>query len=218
MSGGSDMDDIVISAEAIRTLDGIYGKSSDAIDHRLNFGTNLIQVSMDTKKSYRVDDTLHISGKVSEIGGVGQFTMLSIAEPLNDILVYSSVRDSLFLLCPKQCDTFAINEDDGTFSISQKLDRPGLKLLLIRYGETTKYLIFEVVEPSPAKHMCVDEDTLQNSWQKIEFLKMQDEHLSKNPFGNKVRESMFDKYCQTMLLLTETVSSADNNTSSNPSG
>ncbi len=218
MSGASDLDDIVISAEAIRTLDGIYGKSSDAIDHRLNFGTNLIQVSMDTRKSYRVDDTLHISGKVAEIDGIGQFTMLSIDEPLNDILMYSSIRDSLFLLCPEHCDTFAINGDDGTFSISKKLNHAGLKLLLIRYGETTKYFIFEVVEPNTSQHMCVNEGTLQNSWQEIEFLKMQDEYLSKNPFGNKVREYMFDEYCQKMLLLTETISLADNNTSSNPSG
>lgn len=89
---------------------------------------------------------------------------------------------------------------------------------MIRYGETTKYFIFEVVEPNTSQHMCVNEGTLQNSWQEIEFLKMQDEYLSKNPFGNKVREYMFDEYCQKMLLLTETISLADNNTSSNPSG
>jgi predicted Zn-dependent protease len=150
MSAAGDADEVVISAKAIATLDSIYDKSSNATDHAVIFGADSIEVSMDTKKLYYASDMVHLSGKVAEKDKVGQFTILKIDESVKDVLAYPSIRASFFTLCSKQCGIFAINEDDGNFSIDLQLNHVGLQLLLIKYGDTTKYFVLEVAKPLSA--------------------------------------------------------------------
>ncbi len=131
----------VISAIAIGTLNGIYGKTTNAVDHPVEVRPLVtVDIGMD-KDTYLFDDAVKVSGKVSKTGGTGTVMLLKLldGEPSMSLNALANFR-------PEYDGSFAVDVDLRT-------DQSGDWMLLTQYMGVSKSLLFEV-EETPYKALA----------------------------------------------------------------
>ncbi len=141
----------VLSSLTINKLDEIYGTATQAKDTPLDIRSSVtLDVAID-KGIYYFDETMQVTGKVSDTDEAGSIILLEAVETdynATNILQGHTIHEF---------KSFKPDRN-GIFNLSLdlRIDNPGKWLLLIQFMGTTKFLSFEVKEIFPAIHAQTD--------------------------------------------------------------
>lgn len=147
--------DHIISSLTIQKLNEIYGVSSPAKDYQLKIKPS---VQLDTtidKESYLPIDTIHLSGKVSKIGGTVTAFLLEVLEGENGEFVMIHVMTTIN---PEHDGNFAINlalDAEKTFNVKSS-KRTGIWYVLVQYMGVDDVKKFEINKIPYEVHALTD--------------------------------------------------------------
>jgi predicted Zn-dependent protease len=125
----------IISQVAVKTLDRMYGKSTNAVDYSIDINPSLVmQVSID-KERYVLDENVNVSGKVSKVyeRNNGKIILLKLQEPMS---IYAT--------------SYFVPQDDGMFAMDIELrtNYNGKWMVVVQYMHLTEIRLFDV-DPIP---------------------------------------------------------------------
>jgi len=152
---GAPDKEYIVSSMTIDKLDEIYGSSTNAKDYQVKIKPTVILEAEIDKDTYLSEDTMHISGKVSEIGGTSNVLLIELLEsefgPFSMIHTLTSFKpdhDGNFNLDLKLNVEISIKLEqtlEREKGIS-KVERTGVWILLIQYMGASEEIAFKIKE------------------------------------------------------------------------